>query len=59
MSTVKIHEATTQLSKLVEQAVGGEDPLDCLLLAQTRAEPLRLMTADRALAAYGGAVEML
>jgi PIN domain nuclease of toxin-antitoxin system len=35
------------------------DPFDRLLLAQAFAEPLRLVTADRMLAAYGGAVEVL
>jgi PIN domain nuclease of toxin-antitoxin system len=35
------------------------DPFDRLLLAQAFAEPLRLVTADRTLAAYGGAVEVL
>lgn len=35
------------------------DPFDRLLLAQAFAEPLRLVTADRVLAAYGGAVEVL
>jgi len=35
------------------------DPFDRLLLAQAISEPLRLVTADRALAAYGGAVEVL
>jgi PIN domain nuclease of toxin-antitoxin system len=35
------------------------DPFDRLLLAQAFSEPLRLVTADRALAAYGGAVEVL
>jgi PIN domain nuclease of toxin-antitoxin system len=35
------------------------DPFDRLLLAQAFTEPLRLVTADRALAAYGGAVEVL
>ena len=35
------------------------DPFDRLLLAQAFREPLRLVTADRALAAYGGAVEVL
>src|ERR1700730_16744484 len=32
------------------------DPFDRLLLAQAFTEPLRLVTADRALAVYGGAV---
>jgi PIN domain nuclease of toxin-antitoxin system len=35
------------------------DPFDRLLLAQAFSEPLRLVTADRALAAYGGAVQVL
>jgi len=35
------------------------DPFDRLLLAQAFTEPLRLITADRALLAYGGAVELI
>ena len=35
------------------------DPFDRLLLAQAFAEPLRLVTADRTLVAYGGAVEVI
>ena len=35
------------------------DPFDRLLLAEAFTEPLRLVTADRALATYGGAVEVL
>jgi PIN domain nuclease of toxin-antitoxin system len=35
------------------------DPFDRLLLAQAFTEPLRFVTADRTLAAYGGAVEVL
>jgi PIN domain nuclease of toxin-antitoxin system len=35
------------------------DPFDRLLLAQAFIEPLRLVTADRALAAYGGAIDVL
>jgi PIN domain nuclease of toxin-antitoxin system len=35
------------------------DRFDRLLLAQAFTEPLRLVTADRALAAYGAAVEVL
>jgi PIN domain nuclease of toxin-antitoxin system len=35
------------------------DPFDRLLLAQAFTEPLRFVTADRVLAAYGGAVEIL
>jgi PIN domain nuclease of toxin-antitoxin system len=35
------------------------DPFDRLLLAQAFLEPLRLVTADPVLAAYGGAIELL
>ena len=35
------------------------DPFDRLLLAQAFTEPLRLITADRTLAAYGGGVEVI
>ncbi len=35
------------------------DPFDRLLLAQAFTEPLRLITADRALAVYGGAVTVI
>ena len=35
------------------------DPFDRLLLAQAFLEPLRLVTANSALTAYGGAIELL
>jgi PIN domain nuclease of toxin-antitoxin system len=35
------------------------DPFDRLLLAQAFMEPLRLVTADAAFAAYGGALEII
>ena len=35
------------------------DPFDRLLLAQALLEPLRFVTADGALAVYGGAIEFL
>ena len=35
------------------------DPFDRLLLAQAFTEPLRLVTADDALAKYGGAIEFV
>jgi PIN domain nuclease of toxin-antitoxin system len=35
------------------------DPFDRLLIAQARTEPMRLLTADRALAAYGELVEVI
>jgi PIN domain nuclease of toxin-antitoxin system len=35
------------------------DPFDRMLLAQAFLEPLRLVTADKALVVYGGAVELV
>jgi PIN domain nuclease of toxin-antitoxin system len=35
------------------------DPFDRLLLAQAFMEPLRLVTADKTLSAYGGAIEVI
>jgi PIN domain nuclease of toxin-antitoxin system len=35
------------------------DPFDRLLLAQAFLEPLRLVTADKALAVYGGAIDLV
>lgn len=35
------------------------DPFDRLLLAQAFLEPLRFVTADSALVAYGGAIELI
>ena len=35
------------------------DPFDRLLLAQAFSEPLRFVTADRGLGAYGGGVEII
>jgi PIN domain nuclease of toxin-antitoxin system len=35
------------------------DPFDRLLLAQAFLEPLRLVTADTALSAYGGGIEVI
>ncbi len=44
--------------------VGGlpwhhRDPFDRLLIAQAAAEPMRLLTADERLLAYGGPVELV
>ena len=44
--------------------VGGlawhhSDPFDRLLIAQAAAEPMRLLTADEQLLAYGGPVELV
>lgn len=44
--------------------VGGlpwhhRDPFDRLLVAQAMAEPMRLLTADESLLAYGGQVELI
>ncbi|HZZ90117.1 MAG TPA: type II toxin-antitoxin system VapC family toxin [Caulobacteraceae bacterium] len=35
------------------------DPFDRMLIAQARAEPLRLLTADRTVAAYGEGIELV
>ena len=35
------------------------DPFDRMLIAQARAEPLRLLTSDAAVAAYGGSIELV
>jgi PIN domain nuclease of toxin-antitoxin system len=35
------------------------DPFDRLLLAQAFLEPLRLVTADKALVVYGGAIDLV
>ena len=35
------------------------DPFDCLLIAQARAEKLTLLTADRQVLEYGAAVELI
>jgi PIN domain nuclease of toxin-antitoxin system len=35
------------------------DPFDRMLIAQARAEPLRLLTADSAVAAYGEGIELV
>ena len=52
METVNIHDAKTRLSQLVDKAASGEDVFDRLLIAQAIAEPLKLLTADAALAQY-------
>jgi PIN domain nuclease of toxin-antitoxin system len=35
------------------------DPFDRMLIAQARVEPMRLLTADRTVAAYGAGVELI
>jgi PIN domain nuclease of toxin-antitoxin system len=35
------------------------DPFDRMLIAQARHEPLRFLTSDAALAAYGGEIELV
>jgi len=35
------------------------DPFDRMLVAQARSEPLRLLTSDSAVAAYGGDIELV
>lgn len=48
MDTVNIYDAKTRFSQRVDKAAAG--------VAQALAEPLRLLTADAALAAYGDIV---
>ena len=40
-------------------ALHHADPFDRMLIAQAFLEPLRLVTADKVLVAYGGAVEFI
>ena len=35
------------------------DPFDRMLIAQAQAEPLRLLTVDKMVAAYGGGIELI
>ncbi len=35
------------------------DPFDRMLIAQARAEPMRLLTSDAAVAAYGEGIELV
>ena len=44
---------------VVKLPLHHSDPFDRLLLAQAFLEPLRLVTADSMLVAYGGAIELL
>ncbi len=53
--TVSAHHAAA-VAKL---PLHHSDPFDRILLAQAFLEPLRLVTADSRLAAYGGAIESL
>ena len=65
MVIVNIHEAKTQISKLVERAVKGEpfgmakDPFDRLLLAQALGEGITLVTGDVQFLRYGGPVRRM
>ena len=52
MESANIYDAKTRLSQLVDKAASGEDVFDRLLIAQAIAEPLKLLTADAALAQY-------
>ena len=54
MTTVNMLDAKTRLSQLVEALPPHHsDPFDRLLIAQARTEPMRLLSHDVALAAYG------
>ena len=43
----------------LETIEGHRDPFDRLLVAQSRVEPLLLLTCDRALRAYGSCVRLI
>jgi hypothetical protein len=70
MEQVNIHRAKSDLSKLVERAEAGEEiviaraspwpsSFDRLLIAQSIAEPLTLLTNDRMLERYAGSVRVI
>ena len=59
---MNVHEAKTHLSRLlqqVERVDGHRDPFDRLLVAQSRCEPLLLLSVDRQLAPYGPTVRLV
>ena len=43
----------------MESVVGHRDPFDLLLVAQSRCEPLLLLSVDRQLASYGPTVRLV
>lgn len=43
----------------LETVLGHRDPFDRLLIAQSRLEPLLLLSVDRQLAAYGSTVQIV
>jgi PIN domain nuclease of toxin-antitoxin system len=51
--------SATHAAAVAKLPIHHSDPFDRLLLAQAFSEPLRFVTTDRALAAYGGVVEVL
>jgi len=51
--------ATRHAAAVAKLPLHHADPFDRLLLAQAFTEPLRLITANQTLLAYGGAVELI
>ena len=49
----------THAARVATLPLHHADPFDRLLIAQAFTEPLRLITVDRTLAVYGGAIEVL
>jgi PIN domain nuclease of toxin-antitoxin system len=56
---VELPVAARHAAQVARLPMHHTDPFDRLLLAQAFSEPLRFVTADQMLAAYGGAVEIL
>jgi PIN domain nuclease of toxin-antitoxin system len=56
---VELAVTARHAAAVAQLPVHHTDPFDRLLLAQAFTEPLRLVTADSALARYGGAIELV
>ncbi len=55
----ELHVTSAHASAVTKLPLHHADPFDRLLLAQAFSEPLRFVTSDRALAAYGAMIEVL
>jgi PIN domain nuclease of toxin-antitoxin system len=54
-----LHNAHLLAVAELEAVLGHRDPFDRLLIAQSRLEPLLLLSVDRQLAAYGPTVQIV
>ena len=60
MHQVDIHEAKTHLSNFIlSLPLIHKDPFDRLLIAQSMAEGIILLTADAQIAQYPGSIELV